>query len=45
MDKIETVRLQTGKAAVVVNGVELPISRRALPYLRERLAANRVRPL
>lgn len=45
MDKIENVRLQTGKAAVLVNGTELPISRRALPYLRERLAANRVRPL
>jgi len=45
MDKIETVRLQTGKAAVIVHGAELPISRRALPYLRERLAANRVRPL
>ena len=45
MDKIDTVKLQTGKAAVMIGGTELPVSRRALPYLRERLAANRVRPL
>lgn len=45
MDKIDTVKLATGKAAVLIGGIELPVSRRALPYLRERLAANRVRPL
>lgn len=45
MERIETVKLATGKASVLINGTELPISRRALPYLREKLAANRVRPL
>lgn len=45
MDQIQTVKLATGKASVVLNGTELPVSRRALPYLREKLAVNRVRPL
>jgi len=45
MERIETVKLATGKASVLINGTELPISRRALPYLREKLAVNRVRPL
>ena len=45
MEMIDTVKLATGKAAVVLNGIQLPVSRRALPYLREKLAANRVRPL
>jgi len=45
MDRIDQVKLQTGRASVMVGGTELPVSRRALPYLRERLAANRVRPL
>ncbi|MEE1620070.1 LytR/AlgR family response regulator transcription factor [Zafaria sp. Z1313] len=45
MDRIEQVKLQTGRACVLVAGTELPVSRRALPSLRERLAANRVRPL
>ncbi|QXQ11225.1 LytTR family DNA-binding domain-containing protein [Paeniglutamicibacter sp. Y32M11] len=45
MDSISTVKLATGKASVLINGTELPVSRRALPYLRERMAANRVRPL
>lgn len=45
MEHVQTVKLATGKASVLVNGVELPISRRALPYLREKLSANRVRPL
>jgi two-component system, LytTR family, response regulator LytT len=44
MDKIDQVKLHAGRAAVVVGGTELPVSRRALPGLRERLAANRVRP-
>ncbi|MGJ9401743.1 LytR/AlgR family response regulator transcription factor [Arthrobacter sp. KK5.5] len=45
MEHIDRVQLRTGRASVVVAGTELPVSRRALPYLRERLAANRVRPL
>ncbi|MET1036203.1 MAG: LytTR family DNA-binding domain-containing protein [Arthrobacter sp.] len=45
MDRIDQVKLQTGRAAVMVGGTELPVSRRALPHLRERLAAKRVRPL
>lgn len=45
MEKIETVKLATGKASVVLNHTELPVSRRALPYLREKLSANRIRPL
>jgi len=45
MDRIDRVRLQGGKASVIVEGTELPVSRRALPQLRGRLDANRVRPL
>ncbi|MDR4533455.1 LytTR family DNA-binding domain-containing protein [Glutamicibacter sp. PS] len=45
MDKIDTMRLQTGNASVIVHGTELPIARRTLPEVRERLAAHRVRPL
>ncbi|GER22564.1 DNA-binding response regulator [Zafaria cholistanensis] len=45
MDRIDRVRLQGGKASVVVEGTELPVSRRALPQLRGRLDASRVRPL
>ena len=45
MDRIDQVRLQGGKASVVIEGTELPVSRRTLPQLRGRLDANRVRPL
>ncbi|GAA3700793.1 LytTR family DNA-binding domain-containing protein [Zhihengliuella alba] len=44
MDHIERVRLQAGRATVATGGTELPVSRRALPYLRERLRSHRVRP-
>ncbi|GHD07699.1 LytR/AlgR family response regulator transcription factor [Zhihengliuella salsuginis] len=45
MDHIGRVKLQPGKAAVTIGALELPVSRRALPNLRERLEAHRVRPL
>ncbi|HXD28333.1 MAG TPA: LytTR family DNA-binding domain-containing protein [Arthrobacter sp.] len=45
MGRVEKVRMTPGKAAVVLGDVELPVSRRALPLLREQLAANRIRPL
>lgn len=45
MDHIGRVRLQPGRSVVVIGNVELPVSRRALPNLRERLESHRVRPL
>lgn len=45
MDRVDQVKLAPGKASVVVGDTELPVSRRALPLLREQLAANRIRPL
>ncbi|WP_417216603.1 LytR/AlgR family response regulator transcription factor [Arthrobacter sp.] len=45
MARIEKVRMTPGKACVVIDGTELPVSRRALPLLRGNLAANRIRPL
>ncbi|WP_309080248.1 LytTR family DNA-binding domain-containing protein [Zhihengliuella sp.] len=44
MDHIERVKLQSGRAGVSVGGTELPVSRRSLPWLRERLRSHRVRP-
>ncbi|MDQ4502760.1 LytTR family DNA-binding domain-containing protein [Sinomonas sp. ASV322] len=45
MANVEQLRLGGAHASVVVAGVELPVSRRLLPGLRERLAATRIRPL
>ncbi|GAB3669700.1 LytTR family DNA-binding domain-containing protein [Zhihengliuella somnathii] len=45
MDHVSRVKLQPGRSAVVIGDAELPVSRRALPNLRERLEAHRVRPL
>lgn len=44
MDHIEQVRLGAGRASVMVNGAELPVSRRHLPGVRDKLEATRVRP-
>ncbi|MBG6083857.1 LytR/AlgR family response regulator transcription factor [Zhihengliuella flava] len=45
MDHVDRVKLQAGRSAVVIADTDLPVSRRALPHLRERLEAHRVRPL
>ncbi|NUP73770.1 MAG: response regulator transcription factor [Sinomonas sp.] len=45
MDCVEQLRLGGPQPSVVVGGTELPVSRRLLPGLRERLAATRIRPL
>ena len=45
MDAVEQLRLSAAQPTVVVGGAELPVSRRLLPGLRERLAATRIRPL
>lgn len=44
MDQVQQVRLTAGKASVLINGAELPVSRRHLPAVRDKLEANRVRP-
>jgi two-component system response regulator LytT len=41
---IDQVRLGAGRASVMVNGAELPVSRRHLPGVRDKLEATRVRP-
>lgn len=41
---VERLRLSASTPTVLVGGAELPISRRLLPALRERIAASRVRP-
>lgn len=41
---IEKVRLGPGSGVVRVGGVELPVSRRSLPVVRELLERTRVRP-
>lgn len=38
------VRLGKGGPSVGIDGTQLPVSRRHLPVLRERMSANRVRP-
>jgi DNA-binding LytR/AlgR family response regulator len=45
MDAVQQLRLGGSQPSVVVGGAELPVSRRLLPGLRERLAATRIRPL
>jgi DNA-binding LytR/AlgR family response regulator len=44
LDHIQQVRLGSGRASVMVNGAELPVSRRHLPAVRDKLEATRVRP-
>jgi two-component system, LytTR family, response regulator LytT len=44
MDHIQQVRLGSGRASVMINGAELPVSRRHLPAVRDKLEATRVRP-
>jgi two-component system, LytTR family, response regulator LytT len=44
MNQVQQVRLAAGKASVLINGAELPVSRRHLPAVRDKLEANRVRP-
>lgn len=41
---VDKLRLTSTNPIVVVGGVELPVSRRLLPALRDRVAATRVRP-
>lgn len=45
MDAVQQLRLGGPQPFVVAGGAELPVSRRLLPGLRERLAATRIRPL
>jgi DNA-binding LytR/AlgR family response regulator len=45
MDAVQQLRLGGSQPTVVAAGSELPVSRRSLPGLRERLAASRIRPL
>ncbi|MGY5318430.1 LytR/AlgR family response regulator transcription factor [Neomicrococcus lactis] len=44
IDHVDHIRIRDGKATVAINGAELPVSRRSLPSVRERLEATRVRP-
>jgi DNA-binding LytR/AlgR family response regulator len=44
MNQVQQVRITAGKASVLINGAELPVSRRHLPAVRDKLEANRVRP-
>ncbi|WP_262104095.1 LytTR family DNA-binding domain-containing protein [Arthrobacter sp. Marseille-P9274] len=41
---IQQMRTTDGRTSVLVDGAELPVSRRSLPAVRDRLEANRVRP-
>jgi DNA-binding LytR/AlgR family response regulator len=44
IDHVDHIRIRDGKATVAINGAELPVSRRSLPSVRDRLEATRVRP-
>ncbi|WP_125611030.1 LytR/AlgR family response regulator transcription factor [Specibacter cremeus] len=44
MPFVTSLKLGSAKPSVSVGGAELPVSRRHLPVLRERLQATRVRP-
>ncbi len=44
MDQIQQMRLSAGRASILVGGAELPVSRRHLPAVRDKLEATRVRP-
>lgn len=45
MEAVQQLRLGGSQPSVLAAGTELPVSRRLLPGLRERLAATRIRPL
>ncbi len=44
MDQVRQVRIGAGRASVLVGNAELPVSRRHLPGVREKLEATRLRP-
>jgi two-component system, LytTR family, response regulator LytT len=44
MDQIQQMRMSAGRASILVGGAELPVSRRHLPAVRDKLEATRVRP-
>lgn len=41
---LSQARLGKGSASVSIDGAQLPVSRRHLPVVRERMSANRLRP-
>lgn len=44
MDQVRQVKIAAGRASVMVGDAELPVSRRHLPDIREKLEATRIRP-
>jgi DNA-binding LytR/AlgR family response regulator len=44
MDQVRQVRIGAGRASILVGNAELPVSRRHLPGVREKLEATRLRP-
>jgi DNA-binding LytR/AlgR family response regulator len=44
MAQIQQMRMSAGRASILVGGAELPVSRRHLPAVRDKLEATRVRP-
>ncbi|MHA7281001.1 LytR/AlgR family response regulator transcription factor [Arthrobacter sp. MDT2-2] len=44
MDQVRKVRIGAGRASLFVGDAELPVSRRHLPDVREKLEATRLRP-
>jgi DNA-binding LytR/AlgR family response regulator len=44
MDQVRQVRIGAGRASLFVGDAELPVSRRHLPDVREKLEATRLRP-
>ena len=44
MDQVRKVRIGAGRASLYVGDAELPVSRRHLPDVREKLEATRLRP-
>ncbi|MBG6183717.1 DNA-binding LytR/AlgR family response regulator [Arthrobacter sp. CAN_A6] len=44
MDQVRQVRISAGRASLLVGDAELPVSRRHLPDVREKLEATRLRP-
>ena len=44
MDQVRKVRIGAGRASLYVGDAELPVSRRHLPDVREKLEASRLRP-
>lgn len=44
MDQVRQVKIGSGRASLMVGDAELPVSRRHLPGIREKLEATRIRP-